>query len=398
MISSQEALEIILSHQITPGARKIPLNEAIGEVLAEDVFADRPFPPFHRVTMDGIAIQTSAWNRGQKTYSVQGIQAAGDPPMTLESDAHAIEIMTGAVLPEGADAVIKVEECEFADGQVTIDTDDVQPFKNVHQEGSDRVTGDLLLSSGSLIGSAEIGVLATVGSAEISVVDRLPIAIISTGDELVDVEQSPLPHQIRRSNVISIAAELRKLGYVSTDFHLKDQKEELTRRISEILETFPVLILSGGVSKGKFDYLPEVLSSLRVQKAFHRIAQRPGKPFWFGSSGRNVVFALPGNPVSAYMCFVKYVRPWLAMTAGLAMPSAHAELKEDFSFAPDLTYFLQVKISQQGATIYAIPIPGHGSGDHANLADTDAFLELPRGREHFRTGEVFPLHLFRSIF
>jgi molybdopterin molybdotransferase len=164
----------------------------------------------------------------------------------------------------------------------------------------------------------------------------------------------------------------------------------------KIVEEYDVLIISGGVSKGKFDFIPAALEAAGVKKLFHQVSQRPGKPFWFGSSAKNtIVFALPGNPVSTYMCFYRYITPWLWKSLGVDHPQSSAILAEDFTFSPSLTYFLQVNVSIEKGRLMAYPQPGGGSGDFANLKQVDGFLELPQGNSKFQAGEAFPYHSFR---
>jgi molybdopterin molybdotransferase len=252
--------------------------------------------------------------------------------------------------------------------------------------------------AGGLLSAAEIGVTATVGKTQL-IVGRLPkVVIISTGDELVDVDETPLPHQIRKSNVHTLAAAISAWGLNFSLLHLKDDKAEILKKLTQSLATYDVLLMSGGVSAGKLDYVPEVLEELGVTKLFHRIAQRPGKPFWFGKAEDGTpVFAFPGNPVSSFLCLHRYFFPWLRNSMGLLpVESAFAKLTEDFSFKPNLTYFLQVKLQcAENGQMWAAPKMGGGSGDLANLVDADAFLELPDGRQHFSKGEAFPCFRYR---
>jgi len=401
MISSDDALKIILENSMSLPISKVPIRESLGMVLAEDILADRDFPPFDRVTMDGIAILSKSWDDGVREFKVQGIQAAGEPRTLLLDPNNAIEIMTGAVLPEKTDTVIKVEELAFNEEggsrTVTMESVQVQVNKNVHKKGSDHRAGDVLIRKGDIIRSPEIGVLATVGKSVVHVVENPKVAIISTGDELVDVNETPLSHQIRRSNVLGIQAELDQMGIYSETFHLLDDKDQLILEIENIFSSFPVVILSGGVSKGKFDYVPEVMEQLGVKKLFHRITQRPGKPFWFGKSNNNFVFALPGNPVSTFMCFIRYVKLWLLKIQGQHQEEVEAFLTQDFNFKPNLTYFLQVRLGTTGGQLSATPVIGNGSGDHVNLVDADGFLELPMDIEKFSKGEKFKLFLYRPL-
>jgi len=222
-------------------------------------------------------------------------------------------------------------------------------------------------------------------------------AIISTGDELVAIDQVPLPHQIRQSNAYALQAALLELGCEANLFSVTDQIESLEKNLSAIFQHHELIILSGGVSKGKFDYVPQVLESVGVKKLFHQVTQKPGKPFWFGVSDHQTVFALPGNPVSTYLCFYRFVKPWLMKSFGADEPFPSAVLAHDFSFKPSLTYFLQVKIQEENGQRMAYPDPGGGSGDFANLKDVDGFLELPAEKTDFKKGEVFSFIPFRRL-
>jgi molybdopterin molybdotransferase len=185
------------------------------------------------------------------------------------------------------------------------------------------------------------------------------------------------------------------MGWKGTQYHLRDNKEILSSSLKEILDNHDVVILSGGVSKGKFDFIPDVMEDLGIKKLFHQVSQRPGKPFWFGTGNRKVVFALPGNPVSTYMCFYRYVKPWLLKSLGVTERLPQAILSADFAFKPALTYFLQVRIAYESGKLMAHPDAGGGSGDFANLKNIDGFLELPLGGSSFKAGEVFPFIPFR---
>ena len=226
------------------------------------------------------------------------------------------------------------------------------------------------------------------------------LAVVSTGDELVEVGQEPLPHQIRMSNVYMLQAALREAGVAADRFHLPDRQEDIANELRQILGRYDAVLLSGGVSMGKADYVPEVLAELGVQKLFYQVAQRPGKPFWFGQSPEGkVVFALPGNPVSTFVCFYKYVRPWLqASLSDKPAPTLAAVLAEDVSFAPPLTFFLTVKaeVALDGRLL-AYPVRSGGSGDFASLLQADGFLELPPHLSVFKAGQAYPLIRFRAV-
>jgi molybdopterin molybdotransferase len=397
MITVEEALHIVLEHKKDFGVETIPLHDAYGRILREPIKADRDFPPYDRVTMDGIAIRYDAFEKGNRKFPVEGVAPAGAMQASLNHPEKCLEVMTGAVMPEIADTVIRYEDVEITDGIASIQVDDLQYRQNIHFQGEDRKKGDVVIEPGIRISSSEIGVCATVGKTHVKV-SKLPrTIIISTGDELVDIGDNPLPHQIRRSNVYRLSTVLKHNHIPVTTAHLPDDRDSIDKALKEYLEEFDLLILNGGVSKGKFDYLPEALEAAKVRKLFHKIRQRPGKPFWFGVHENATVFAFPGNPVSSFMCMQQYFIPWLSTSL---MENDRKILKavllDDVQFKPDLTYFLEVMLSYSSeGRIEAAPVKGNGSGDLANLVDAEAFIILPRGKDIYKKGEVYPLLMYR---
>lgn len=394
LISVEEAEKLVLSNLYSPTVEQVPLENSRGRVLASAVTADRDFPPFDRVMMDGIALTYEALNSGQRKFSVEGLQAAGDEQQSLRDPSNCLEIMTGAVLPKGCDLVIRYEDVSIVDGIAEVQVDQFKQFQNIHAKGMDQREGMTLIDAHQQIRAAEIAVLATVGLHKVPVLTIPRVLIVSTGDELVDVEVTPLPHQIRKSNVHALEATCEGLGLKTDRWHLQDDPTEISTSLERALLDYDVILLSGGVSKGKKDYLPGILDDLGVNKHFHRVKQRPGKPFWFGTRRSTVVFAFPGNPVSTYMCSMRYFVPWLQKSMGMEAPAPKAVLQEDFNFRPGLSYFLQVELRQSNGILEATPNTGQGSGDLVNLVETDAFLELPAERTNFEKGEVFPLWRF----
>lgn len=396
MITSEKALEIILTQTEDFGVEKIDFIDSIGRILKEEVVADRDFPPFHRASMDGIAITVEPFNKGIRQFKIEGVQAAGSPQLTLEDPNNCIEVMTGAMAPVNSEAVIPYELVEIKNGVAKVNTNDIKYFQNIHRKGLDRKKEDILISKNTIISAAEIGVLATVGKNTVQVARNPKVMLISTGDELVEIDQTPADYQIRRSNIHTLVAILDRINIKADTVHIADDKPLLKQKIEKILNNYDVLLFSGAVSKGKFDYLPEVLDELGVEKLFHKVRQRPGKPFWFGKKEDTTVFAFPGNPVSTFVSCMKYFYPWFQRSTGLnSQNNNFAILAKDFNFKPDLTYFLQVKLENKNGQLLANPIAGHGSGDLANLVDNDAFIELPTGKQSFSKGEVFPLIEYR---
>ncbi len=398
MLSVQQATDIIFQHSLPLPDEQVALTNACGRILREPLLADRDFPPFDRVTMDGIAIQHEAFAAGRRNFLIENIGAAGAPQQSLLNSNNCIEIMTGAVLPAQTDTVIRYEDVTIDKGTAQIELDTVRAGQNVHKQATDRTKGELIVEPGCRLSGAEIGLAASIGKHQLTV-SALPKAIIlSTGDELVDVSEQPLPHQIRRSNTYSIQAALYQWGLESDTGHLMDDEAEIERQLRSIIDQYQLIVLSGGVSKGKFDYVPQVLEKLACKKLFHKVAQRPGKPFWFGTTPNGgCIFALPGNPVSTFMCTQRYVLPWLNASTGLPPFTGHwAELQDNFSFGRPLTCFLQVKTTlSSDARLQAWPIAGKGSGDLANLPLADGFLELPADRDIFEKGAYFPYHPYR---
>lgn len=419
MISVKEAKNIILNTTQNFGVEEIPFIKSVGRVLKEDITADRDFPPFNRVSMDGIAIDFEEFSsrlrsNRQLSFKIEGIQPAGSEQITLNNPENCIEVMTGAVLPKNANTVIRYEDLTIKNGIATITIDEIKDRQNVHPKGKDRKVSDLLIKQNTKISAAEIGVLATVGKSFVKVAKQPKVMIVSTGDELVGVDETPLEHQIRRSNVFTLVSLLERLQISAEIAHIADDKPILKQKIATYLLEYDVLLFSGAVSKGKFDYLPEVFEELGVEKLFHKVTQRPGKPFWFGrttslstidqdvyqnkkekNKKNTIVFGFPGNPISTFVNCLAYFYPWYYKSVDLETKEETAILKEDVTFKPDLDYFLQVKLSYKFGHLIATPITGNGSGDLASLVNADAFIQLPNDKSEFKSGEYFPIIRYR---
>lgn len=399
MTTVAEAGKIVLSETRDFGTELVSIDSAINRVLAENILADRDLPPYNRVGMDGIAINYTTFEKGVKSFPVKAIQAAGESPVDINA-GECIEIMTGAALPDSADTVIRYEDLEIKDGIVTILIDNIRKGQNIHKKGADKKQGDVVAAACQTITADLIAVAASVGKQEL-LVKKLPrVVIITTGNELVNITDSPSPYEIRKSNNYAIKSVLLQYGLIADILHIPDELSTVKRELENCLVQYDVILLSGGISAGKFDYVPQVLEELSVQKLFHKVEQRPGKPFWFGKHDKGVhVFAFPGNPVSTFMCLHRYFIPWLEKSLGLpAKPDTYAILNTDFSFKPTLVYFLQVKLGFNNAgQITATPVEGNGSGDFANLVGADAFMELPAEKNNFNKDEVYPIWPFKRV-
>ena len=393
LITPRLAEEAIYSRVTCLPIASRPLTQCVGGTLRENIYAERDQPPFDRVSMDGIAIDSEAARQGLRQYRIQATQAAGSPALTLESSGNAIEVMTGAILPMGSDCVVPVEQIDVADGVASLkSTAHITAFRNVHRRGADGRQGALLLESGTLLRAPEIAVVASAGMARVRVSSQPAVMVISTGDELVEPGDPIADYQVRRSNAYAVAATLRKRGFARIgDDHVSDDADMLRERLTLHLTTHEVLVLSGGVSMGKFDLVPKVLLQLGVQEVFHKIAQRPGKPMWFGIGPQGqAVFGLPGNPVSTLVCLIRYVIPAIAAAMGTKreVPERFA-LASPVNYETPLTYFLPVTIEHDDwGRPWAHPHPTNGSGDFLSLANTNGFVELPPGPNTYPKGFV----------
>ena len=375
------------------GEIAVDIEDPVALINAEPLFADRSYPSINRVTMDGIAVAWSAYSKGVRRFPIVGVCSAGSKEQTLKDETHCFEVMTGAPLPEGAGLVIQYEHLLIQDGEavVSIDQDRVE-FENVHRQGSDYSTGDCLLESGSMMHAPQWGIAASLGYAKLKCLKNPKVKIISTGDELVDVSKTPLAHQIRRSNSHALKASLLQNGYQHVDLdHVLDDEPTMAKHYDQNKAAYDLLIYSGGVSKGKFDYLPEVWRKAGVQKYFHEVSQRPGKPLWFGvdEKSKTAVLGLPGNPISSLVCLHRYL---------ISTRPLYARLQGDIHFSKNLTFFVPVKMSvSEEAILNATPVVPKNSGEFASLAQTDGFIELPKDKSHFRSGESFRFYPWKVL-
>lgn len=397
LLSVADAESIIFSRLEKFPTRAVALDHCLGLILAEEVLAERDQPPFDRVTMDGIAIAQADFDNGLRSFPILGTQAAGSPPLALDAPGGCIEAMTGAVLPTGCDTVIAVERIQVKDGVATLEPG-YQPVRGqfVHPRGSDYGQSDVLLEPGTRIGVPEIAILAATGMSRPRVAQSPRIAIISTGDEVVEIDQPVLPHQIRQSNSHAILAALAGAGHDNCRcMHLADDQDTLRHKLGQALQENQVLILSGGVSRGKYDFVPGILEELGVTKHVHRVAQRPGKPMWFGTRGKQaMVFALPGNPVSTLVCLHRYVLPAINRAMGATCsPPRQVRLAEAINLSSPLTCFLPVTLaSDRNGQLLGVPRQTNTSGDFASLAGTNGFVELAPGESGFPVGHVADFH------
>lgn len=366
MIHPDEALNLIQGLIVPKNVQNIAIQDALGLILAEDLRADRDFPPFNRAMMDGIAIK----NILSIKWRVESIAYAGEEQKILRDPDAAIEIMTGAPVPIDCSSIIKIEDLVFFElaGEKWAEytsQDAVKHGQFIHVQASDCKQNDLILSSGAKIGPVEIAIAATIGKTQLSVFKKPTIAIFSTGDEIVAVHEKPSAHQIRSSNSVMLEAVLKSHGFTTEVAHIQDEISVVEKSLASALEKHDILLLSGGVSAGKKDFIPEVLEKLGFKALFHKIAQKPGKPLYVGNrEDGKIVFAFPGNPISTLTCFWIYFLPWLLGNQLIlsTMPVVNMPPSN-----PKLDQWLPVKIKAGQAEI----LINNGSGDliHWTFAD-----------------------------
>jgi molybdopterin molybdotransferase len=401
MLSIEEALKQVTEHARPLPPRSLPLGEAAGLVLAEDITSEVNSPPYDKALMDGYAVRSA--DREPQRRVLEEI-AAGDMPRIPLAPGTASRIMTGAPIPAGADAVVQIELTEMVgDSVVCIQNVDVAPGKNVLPLGTSLRVGDAVLKRGATLRAIEIAVLAEIGLGMVTVVPRPKLAVLPTGNELVPVDERPASGQIRNSNGPMLLASATRAAADAVELGIaRDNRHELARLIEEGLSA-DILVLSGGVSAGKFDLVPQVLAELGVEQVFHKISLRPGKPLWFGikddGDRRTLVFALPGNPVSSLVCFELFVRPAIQILAGHGFwewATIQGRLTHVYDHAGGRAACLPAQLSSasQKALASLEILPWHGSADLATLTQANALALLPVEARRFEPGdllEVFPL-------
>ena len=392
MLSYQQAREIVIwrleAIPRTPATESVPLREAMSRALARDILSDRDYPPFDRSIRDGYAVRSADSQTGARLRCI-GELKAGDRPTTSVAPGICIQIMTGAALPDGADAVIMIEHTSRQGDTIQLDRA-VKPGQHVVRRGSEQAAGQRVLSAGTRIGFAEIAAAAQVGAASPVVTHKPRIAILSTGDEVVDFASTPGPFQIRNSNSVSLAAQVSLVGGEPVVLgNARDSLDDLRAKITAGLEA-DALILSGGVSMGKYDLVEPVLSEFAAEVIFDAVAIRPGKPVVFALCKGKPVFGLPGNPVSTMVTFDLFVRPAIDILSGTEPRSLlfiEATLTASLAEKPGLTHFLPAKLSRRGDKAHVSPVPWQGSGDVVAMAHANCLLVVPADRETIEAGE-----------
>jgi molybdopterin molybdotransferase len=371
---------------------------ALGFVLAQEIKTDRDYPPFNRSTRDGYAVRAAEATAGSKLRCVGEIKA-GDMSAALLTAGTCLQIMTGAPVPAGADAVVMLEHTKREADLVQLERP-AQPGQNIVPSGSEAKRGETLLSPGARLGYAELALAAQVGVAELRCASKPRVAILSTGDEVISLEETPGPSQIRNSNGVSLAAQVRLAGGEPEPLgNAADSVNELRTKIEVGLKE-EVLVLSGGVSMGKYDLVESVLKQMGAEFYFDAVAIRPGKPAVFGKCGDTFVFGLPGNPVSTMITFELLVVPALDLLSGAAqrpLPFLQATLAEPLQEKSGLTHFLPARLEWSGLSPYVKPLRWQGSGDIVAVARANCFLVVPSDRDKIAAGEIVSVLLRKDV-
>ncbi|MEE8350076.1 MAG: gephyrin-like molybdotransferase Glp [Acidobacteriota bacterium] len=379
MLTYEEALQELLANIPKSTSVRVPLREALGRVLAAPVVADMDLPPFRKSFVDGFAVRSQDAARAPVKLKVVGIIAAGDSNQPQIESGQAAQIMTGAAVPPGADAVQMVEKTEqVSNGEVAL-LEPVRPAENVAAQGREVQTGETVLEQGRVVGPAALGVLATFGQAQVEIYAAPRVAVIPTGDELVEVEQEPEFGQIRNSNAYVLWAQCRKMGLEATVFPpVPDDPEQVQHTVREAL-TYDLAIFTGGVSMGEYDYLPRVLADEGVSLFFHKAAIKPGKPILACRKGNHMIFGLPGNPVSAYVTFELFVRPAIRSWMGFkrrSLQKVSGELTADTKQKPGRKFFKQAMTVWTEGRFTVRPIETQGSADLVAFSEANSLLIL----------------------
>jgi molybdopterin molybdotransferase len=399
MIALEEALHRILDAIHPLGLEKINILDALGRVIGEDIVASRNLPPKNNSAMDGYAIRWSD-TRGasrEKPAILEVIEdiPAGSIPHKTVSNEQAARIMTGAPIPEGADAVMRMEDTEKDGGRVRIFAEAAES-QDIRRAGEDVMQGEKVIARGDILRPAEIGMLAALGRSFIPVYQKPLVAVLATGDELVDVDESPTPWQIISSNSYAIAAQILDCGALPLQIGIaKDTREDLTAKLASALRA-DLIISSGGVSVGDYDLVKDIMKEVGNRMQFWQVAMRPGKPLAFGALNDVPLFGLPGNPVSSMVSFEQFVRPSILKMMGhrnLYRRTVKAELRDAISKKKGVRHFIRARISFEDGRYFAVTTGAQGSGILKSMVQANGLIVLPEEKTSVRVGETVTVQL-----
>lgn len=376
MIEFSEALQLILNQAHSFGTEKIGIDNALGRILAKNIYSDRDYPPFNRASMDGYAVRFQDFEKEIRNFKLIETIYAGESTDKVIEKGECYKIMTGAAVPLSADFIVRVEDSKIEhDSSVSLIDDNINKYKNIAKQGEDTKQGNLVLSKGNVINAAIWATLAVLGKAEIEVQKLPKVAIITTGNEIKQVFEPVNSVQIRDSNSFTIKALLNKFKIDEIEkYNVKDEKLQIEEVLSKALKN-DILIITGGVSAGDADYIPETLQKIGVQKIFHKVKIKPGKPIWFGiTENKAVVFALPGNPFSVQVACKIFLEPFLnaSFQTQLLKNETHIYTGTERIKINQLDEFLPSKFNYN--TLGLELCPYNGSGDISAILNSDGLI------------------------
>ncbi len=384
LLSVDQAIAILDAAPVTPRVVRLPLMETMGMRLAEDVLADRDYPPFDKAVMDGFAVRSVDASHPGVELKVVGTIAAGRAGCEIIRAGESAAIMTGAPLPAGADAVIPVERVSRGDGKITLHAV-VGKGQAMARRGSDCASHKLLLSRGTLMGPAQLGVAGTVGMVSLAVFDAPSVAVLSTGDELIDIDQVPTGGQIRNSNSVMMLALLRQLGCRVRNLGIAADDPQRIRHCIEDGLRADALFITGGMSMGEHDYVPRILRELGLKLEISKLRIKPGKPFAFArDGGGRMAFGLPGNPVSAFVCTVRLAARVFARMSGGSPDMLTIQGILDGSLPANGPRELYLPARRKGQCV--TPLIPNGSADLFTLATANCLILRREGESALASG------------
>lgn len=400
MLTVDQALDLIEESVPRLSDARVALTAAYGLVLAEDIVSDSDSPPFTKALMDGFAIRTADLPQAEARLRIVGELTAGQVATRSVGPGEAMQIMTGAPIPEGADAVVRIEDATIDGDAVRLTGGPINPGRSILQRGAAMRAGEIVLPAGRVLRAQELGLLAELGRAAIRAVPKPTVALLATGDELVPVDQLPGPGQIRNSNETMLVGQVLKAGCTTVALGIaRDEEEVLERKIREGLKA-DILCLSGGVSMGKLDLVPATLARCGVREVFHKVDIKPGKPVWFGvydgsDDRRRCIFGLPGNPVSSMVCCELFVQAAIRALSGQSpvrpvplsarLLASHAHRDDRPTFVPS-----KLEFTLDGPRVR--PVGWKGSADLRSTVDANAMTLFPAGAKDYVNGDVVDVY------
>ena len=402
MITPYDALNLILKNIHPLKVVSKPLSESHGYILAEEVSADRDMPPADRSAMDGFAVRSSDLTHCPCSLHLAGEVPAGSPALQTVLPGTCVRVLTGANIPPGADSVVMVEETEET-GDIVTFRNPAKPGSNIRRQGEESKKGDILFSEGTVLGAAQIGLCAAVGKAELKVYSRPGVAVLCTGKELLDASESVQPHQIRDSNGPALCTALSTWGFTEITHNiLPDNLEVITEELNRITALNDIVLLTGGVSVGEYDFVPEAVNRIGATIHFHKVAMKPGKPHLYATlPGNRHLFGLPGNPLSVLTGFYEFVLPALRRLSGMAeercRTSVYLPLSNSVSSKKDRVRFILAKLHWNAKGPEAEPLISRGSADLTAGSKADGVIVVPENTGEIPSGAIAEFRPWRPL-